>query len=216
MLATTGGYWVSMDANEIWAHGSTVTGSIGIFGLIPTLQKPLQKMGIHTDGVGTTRLAGTLRLDRPISAEWSSIIQSEINKGYQDFIDGVAAARKLPVRKVDELARGRVWSGADAKAHGLVDQLGGLADAVEAAARLANLQPGSYKLEDFSPEVSWTSNLLELLGGSLRLQAMPGLSAWARQWLERSDAAWALRRLNDPRGMYAHCFCSPSSGGRPR
>jgi protease IV len=215
-VAASGGYWVSMDADEIWAHDSTITGSIGIFGLIPTVQKPLQKMGIHTDGVGTTRLAGTLRLDRPISPEWSSIIQSEINKGYRDFIDGVAAARKLPVERVNEIARGRVWSGADAKALGLVDQIGNLDQAVQAAARLARLQPDSYTLEDFSPERSWTGNLLDLLGGSIHLDPTSGLSAWARQWLTRGDLGWVLQRLNDPRGMYAHCFCSPAGAGRPR
>lgn len=214
-VAASGGYWVSMDANEIWAHGTTITGSIGIFGLIPTLDKPLQKMGIHTDGVGTTALAGTLRLDRPISADWSGIIQSQIDKGYRDFIEGVAKARELPVEKVNEIARGRVWSGTDAQGLGLVDQLGGLDDAVAAAARLAQLEPGSYELEEFSPERSWTENLIARFTGHAMLGQVPGLAGWAREFLARSDVTRALRWLNDPKNMYAHCFCRPA-GSRVR
>ena len=215
-VAASGGYWVSMDADEIWAHDTTITGSIGIFGLLPTIDKPLQKLGIHTDGVGTTRLAGALRLDRPISAEWSAIIQSQIDRGYQDFIGGVAKARKLPLEKVDEMARGRVWSGEDAKALGLVDQIGGLGGAVSAAARLAKLAPGSYKLEEFAPELSWASKFISRFTGSIKLAAglaaVPGVPGWAGQLLEHNQVTGLLRWLNDPRGMYAHCLCTPSSG----
>lgn len=213
-VAASGGYWVSMDADEIWAHDSTITGSIGIFGLIPTLEKPLEKMGIHTDGVGTTKMAGALRIDRPISPEMAGVIQSQINRGYRDFIEGVAQARKLEVAKVNEIARGRVWSGEDAKQIGLVDHLGGLAQATQAVARIAKLDEGSYELEEFSPERNWTAQFLPGFFGQMGMADLPGLSRWVREWTQRSDVERVLRVFNDPRGIYAHCYCTPSRTGR--
>lgn len=211
-VAASGGYWISMDANEIWAHGTTITGSIGIFGLIPTIDRGLGKIGVHTDGVGTTALAGSLRFDRPLSPEISSIIQSQINKGYRDFIGGVAKARTLTVEKVDEIARGRVWSGGDAKAMGLVDHLGGLEQAADAAAKLAGLDPEAYELEEFVPDRGFTFDLLSQFSGSIRLDVLPGGTRWLAQLLQRTDAERALRAFNDPRGMYAHCYCTPNMG----
>src|SRR3546814_8314177 len=95
-VAASGGYWVSMDANRIFAHDATITGSIGIFGMIPTIDRGLAKLGIHTDGIGTTPLAGALAIDRPLSPELGQIIQAQIDKGYRDFHGGVSAARKIP------------------------------------------------------------------------------------------------------------------------
>lgn len=218
-VAASGGYWVSMDADQIWAQDSTVTGSIGIFGLLPTLQKPLAKMGIYSDGVGTTELAGTGRLDRPLTPQWASIFQSLINKGYRDFIEGVAAARKMPVDKVNEIARGRVWSGEDAQALGLVDQLGGLAQAADAAAELAKLEPDTWTLQEFSPSQDFASQLLSRFSGGVQLSGIPGMgmiSAQMRDWLARGDVARVLRTLNDPNSLYAHCWCGPDRAGRAR
>jgi protease-4 len=213
-VAASGGYWISMDANEIWAHGTTITGSIGIFGLIPTVDEGLAKLGIHTDGVGTTSLAGTLRLDRPLTPEVTAIIQSQINKGYRDFIDGVARARELPVDKVDALARGRVWSGSDAHELGLIDQLGSLEQAADAAARLAGLDPEAYELDELAPERGFTFELLSQFSGHVRIDGLPVVSRWLQQWLQQSDLERALGAFNDPRGMYARCECRPSMGGR--
>ena len=126
-LAASGGYWVSMDADQIWAEATTITGSIGIFGLIPTVAEPLNKLGIHTDGVGTTPLAGAFRVDRPLGNEIRTLFQLQVEKGYRNFIEGVAKGRELPVAQVDSIARGRVWSGKAAKELGLVDALGGIA-----------------------------------------------------------------------------------------
>ncbi|MGH8457607.1 MAG: signal peptide peptidase SppA, partial [Stenotrophobium sp.] len=213
-VAASGGYWVSMDADQIWAHPGTITGSIGIFGLIPTIDKPLGKIGIHTDGVGTTPLAGAFRLDRPLSAAAGSIIQAQINKGYQDFTTSVAKARKLTVARVNEIARGRVWSGADAKQLGLVDHFGGLQDAADAAAKLAGIAPGNYDLEELFPPHDYTNQLFSLFSSHIQLNLVPGLPALARRVLAQTDIGRDLIWLNDPQGIYAQCFCTVSSGGR--
>jgi protease-4 len=209
-VAASGGYWIAMDADEIWAHDTTITGSIGIFALLPTFEKPLAKLGIHTDGIGTTPLAGAFRGDRALGPEISAVIQTQLEQGYKLFTEGVATARELPIAKVQEIARGRVWSGADAAALGLVDQVGGLGDAVAAAARLASLEPGAYRLrEAVEQRPIPLLRVLELVGGA-RVQSM------ARAWLPESalrpveQVARKLRWLSDPRGMYAHCFCTPS------
>ncbi len=138
-LAASGGYWISMNADRIYADPSTITGSIGIFGLIPNVTRSLDKIGVHTDGVGTTRFAGAFDISRPLDPAVGSIIQSVINKGYADFIGKVAAARDQSVEEIDEVARGRVWSGAQAKERGLVDELGGLKEALADAAARAEL-----------------------------------------------------------------------------
>jgi protease-4 len=208
-VAASGGYWVAMDADQIWAHDSTITGSIGIFGLIPTLDEPLAKLGIHTDGVGTTPLAGAFRIDRPLSPDVAAIFQSEVEKGYRDFIEGVAGGRKLDVAKVESIAQGRVWSGADAKGFGLVDEFGGLEQAAEAAAKLAGLGEGEWTLEEFRTEPEFPSRLLGQFFGSLDLR-IPGLAALQPFLVsaERTDAArWVERLGNGQRGVYAHCMC---------
>ncbi|MGH8089443.1 MAG: signal peptide peptidase SppA, partial [Stenotrophomonas sp.] len=138
-LAASGGYWISMNADRIYADPSTITGSIGIFGMIPNLSRSLDKIGVHTDGVGTTRFAGAFDITRPMDPAVGQVIQSVINKGYADFTGKVADARNKPVEAVDEVARGRVWSGAQAKERGLVDAFGGLKAAVADAAARAKL-----------------------------------------------------------------------------
>lgn len=211
-VAASGGYWIAMDADEIWAHDTTITGSIGIFALLPTLEKPLAKLGIHTDGVGTTPLAGAFRLDRPLTPEVATVVQTQLEQGYRLFTEGVAQARELPIEKVREIARGRVWSGADAKALGLVDQIGGFKDAVASAAKLASLEPGTWRLREAVEERPIPLlRMLDLVGTS-RLRSV------ARAWLPEvalkpvEQVAHKLRWLSDPRGLYAHCFCTPSLG----
>ncbi|HZP13395.1 MAG TPA: signal peptide peptidase SppA [Nevskiaceae bacterium] len=210
-VAASGGYWVSMDADEIWAHDSTVTGSIGIFGMIPTFEKPLEKLGIHTDGVGTTSLAGSLRLDRPIGPEVSTILQSEVDYGYQTFINGVASGRDMNVEDVDKIARGRVWSGAQARKLGLVDEIGSLDDAIASAAKMAGLEEGHYQLQELKPETLFPiRRWLGLFGDqgkedSLVTQVLQKPLAQLRR---------VVRVFGDPRGVYAHCFCVPSLDSR--
>ncbi|RLE17218.1 MAG: signal peptide peptidase SppA, partial [Acidobacteria bacterium] len=139
-VAASGGYWISMASDEIWAHPTTITGSIGIFGMFPTYQKPLAKyLGMRVDGVGTTSLSGAFRPDRELDPEIGKIIQSIINRGYHEFITLAAEARGVTPEDIDSIAQGRVWSGEDAHSLGLIDQLGGLDDAIASAAKLADL-----------------------------------------------------------------------------
>lgn len=213
-VAASGGYWVSMDSDQIWAHDTTITGSIGIFGLIPTIDKPLAKLGIYTDGVGTTPLAGGFRIDRPLSEPVKAIVQSLVERGYRDFIEGVAQARGLELAAVDQLARGRVWSGEDALELGLVDEIGGLNEAADAAAALAQLEEGSWKLGEMAPEADFPLQMLSRFFGTagirIDLGRLPGgMEARLLEWLEVTDVARQLSVFNDPRGVYAYCFCQP-------
>jgi len=146
-LAASGGYWISTNADRIYADPSTITGSIGIFGMFPTIPRTLEKFGVHTDGVSTTRFAGAFDMTRELSPEVGAVIQAVINKGYRDFTSRVAEARHRSIEQVDEVARGRVWSGAQAKERGLVDQFGGLDDAIAHAAQRAKLgKADSYRV----------------------------------------------------------------------
>src|SRR5688572_7927044 len=143
-VAASGGYWISMNADRIFADESTITGSIGIFGLWMSVPRVLDKLGVNSDGVGTTPLAGALDPTRPMDPSVGIVIQSIIDKGYADFTGKVAEARDSTVAQIDAVARGRVWSGAQAKERGLVDELGGLRAALAHAAKLADLQPASH------------------------------------------------------------------------
>ncbi len=146
-VAASGGYWISMNADRIYADPSTITGSIGIFGLIPTIPRTLDKIGVHTDGVGTTRFAGAFDVTRPLDPEVGNMIQSVIDKGYRDFTGRVAQARGRSVAQIDAIARGRVWSGAEAKDRGLVDAFGGIDSALADAATRARLgKKGDYQV----------------------------------------------------------------------
>src|SRR5690606_34048297 len=117
---------------------TTITGSIGVFGAFPTLEKSLEKMGIYTDGVGTTELAGAMRLDRPLTEKANKVVQQSVDNIYQRFITLVADAREQDKEAINEIAQGHVWTGNKAKEIGLVDELGTLSDAVKAIAQEAN------------------------------------------------------------------------------
>ncbi|MEL7451187.1 MAG: signal peptide peptidase SppA [Pseudomonadota bacterium] len=138
-VAASGGYYIAMDADEIWARPTTITGSIGIGAYFPTFQRSLDRLGVHVDGVGTTPLAGEFRPDRPLGEEARSILQTNLEHGYQEFVQAVADARNMAFNEVDAIARGRVWTGADAHRLGLVDMLGGLEGAIDSAASRAGL-----------------------------------------------------------------------------
>src|SRR5690606_21725743 len=145
-LAASGGYWISMNADRIYADPSTITGSIGIFGMIPTIPRTLEKIGVHTDGVGTTRFAGAFDITRPLSPEVGQVVQAVIEKGYRDFTGRVAKARERTVEQVDQVARRRGRSGAQAQERGLGDAFGGARGAIDDAAARAELgRQGDYR-----------------------------------------------------------------------
>jgi len=138
-VAASGGYWLAAPADEIWASATTITGSIGAFGVMLNLQQGLEELGVHSDGLGTTSIAGGMRVDRAMPPELAAVMQLTISDVYQRFVHIVATGRKLEESRVKEIAEGRVWSGLDAQRLGLVDHLGDFDAAVNAAARLAAL-----------------------------------------------------------------------------
>lgn len=212
-VAASGGYWISMAADRIFASRYTITGSIGIFGMFPTYQRSLDAIGVTTDGVGTTFWAGELRPDREMTAESRTMFQLVINKGYDDFISKVALHRDLEKSTVDTVAQGQVWTGDEAVDRGLIDEIGDLEDAVLAAAALANLEEGGYGLTYFEQELSPGEQLvLNMLGGVKWLGFGPEIFFARSQSVERvarlvNDVIEPLLRFNDPKGVYAHCFC---------
>ena len=150
-VAASGGYWMAMAADEVWASPATITGSIGVFGMLPTFGATLDKVGVHTDGFGTTEMAGKLRLDMPLDPGVARVFQSSTERIYKQFITLVSGARGKSFEEIDELAQGRVWSGEQAVERGLVDKTGTFQDAIKASARIAGLGD-SYKIEWIEPE----------------------------------------------------------------
>ena len=211
-LAASGGYYISASADEIWAHPATITGSIGIFGAIPTFQKTLSKIGVSVDGVGTTNLSGQLRLDRALGEDAKQMLQAAINYGYETFLARVADGRKKSRDEVHSIAQGRVWIGTDAKGNGLVDHLGLFGEAVKAAARRGAIK-GEYDVERIEPHLSWAETLAlqikvwfaQNLAGEV-VAHVPSIQV-PEQFapLQRELARWT--RINARDHRYAYCFC---------
>ena len=212
-LAASGGYYIAMDCDRIVASPATLTGSIGVIAIFPTFQRTMEKLGVHSDGVGTTALSGEFRGDRPLGEASREILQQSIEFEYREFVGHVAESRKKSVEQVDAVAQGRVWSGADALGLGLVDALGGYQDAIDHAAELAGL--GDDYSVDF-PEAKGG------LGAALGLRIRAGLASLVAPLLPAGvlpqlpaalsplvAEAQRLARLTDPRSLYAYCLaCS--------
>ncbi|TLY77328.1 MAG: signal peptide peptidase SppA [Gammaproteobacteria bacterium] len=211
-LAASGGYYISAPADEIWASPATLTGSIGIFAVIPTVEKTLGKIGVTVDGVGTTPLSGQLRLDRPLGEDARVLVQSEIERGYEEFLARVATGRKRTREQIDSIAQGRVWAGEDAKRIGLVDELGSFDDAVKAAARRAKL--ADYDVEFVEPQLSWAQELVL----QVKTRAVRSLVSADEHTLSLSQVAnrfdplrrevERLSHFSVPNRLYAYCFCT--------
>jgi protease-4 len=212
-VAASAGYAISMVTDRVIASPSTITGSIGIFGMFPTYQRTIATIGISTDGVGTTPLSGEFRPDREMSAQAKELFQLFINDGYDDFISDVAANRDMDKDAVDAIGQGQVWTGMEALNNGLVDELGGLDDAIAVAAELADLDDGEFGIKTIEKELSPTEQMIiDLLSvaGSIGID----LSRWvgqpttvARLVDDIAVRAESLLRFNDPKGIYSHCFC---------
>src|ERR1700736_2682658 len=209
--AASGGYYISAAANQIFASPTTLTGSIGVFSVVPTFQRTLEKLGVKVDGIGTTPLAGDMRVDRPIGPAARQILQTSVEHAYVQFLLRVGEGRKKTVEDVDKIAQGRVWAGVDAQRIGLVDHLGGLKDASAAAAKLAELG-NDYDVDYIESDLSLREELLmQLRSEMLHMGQIAGIIA-PRSDVQRIldpvlEQARAIARLNDPRGLYAYCWC---------
>ena len=210
-VAASGGYWIAAEADEIWAEPTTITGSIGVFGMVPTFEDSLAALGIHNDGVGTGPFAGALRLDRPMSPQTARLIQSSVDDIYRRFLNLVAAGRHLDVAAVDAVAQGRVWTGRQAQERGLVDHLGSLADAVAAAAHRVGIE--HYRTVPIEPPMDLRTRLLHDLLDSGELRAararVPAAALDIRlgellRLLVRSSAGdWTTASRQ---GVFLHCL----------
>ncbi|EAN5476356.1 signal peptide peptidase SppA [Salmonella enterica] len=207
-MAASGGYWISTPANYIVASPSTLTGSIGIFGVINTVENSLSSIGVHSDGVSTSPLAD-ISMTKALSPEVQQMMQLSIEYGYKRFITLVADARKRTPEQIDKIAQGHVWAGEDAKANGLVDSLGDFDDAVAKAAELAKLK--QWHLDYYQDEPTVLDMVMDSMTGSVRamlpetIQAMlpaPLVSA-ANTVKAEGDK---LAAFNDPQNRYAFCL----------
>lgn len=207
-MAASGGYWISTPANYIVANPSTLTGSIGIFGVITTVENSLDSIGVHTDGVSTSPLAD-VSITRALPPEAQQMMQLSIENGYKRFITLVADARHSTPEQIDKIAQGHVWTGQDAKANGLVDSLGDFDDAVAKAAELAKVK--QWHLEYYVDEPTFFDKVMDNMSGSVQamlpdaFQAMlpAPLASVASIVKSESDK---LAAFNDPQNRYAFCL----------
>ena len=213
-LAASGGYYIAAPADRIIASANTITGSIGVYAAIPTVDRTLEKLGIGVDGVGTTALSGKLRIDRPMDPVLRDYAQLSVQRIYEVFLQRVTDGRGQSRDDVHEVAQGRVWIGSDAQDHGLVDALGGYDDAVKAAAELAGLQPG-YGVRRVEPRRSWAEQLaMQLRIGTVRLTGTvfgPMVDEVRQQWGPLALLQQEVTRLQalvaEGRPL-AHCLCT--------
>lgn len=207
-VAASGGYWIAAEADQIWALPTTLTGSIGAFSAFPTIEGIFEYLGVTSDGVGTTSLAGAVSLDRGVSPEMARIIQSLSYSAYDDFVDLVARGRGMDPEAVEEIAGGLVWTGAEAAGIGLVDELGGLDQAVAAAAALAGVD--NWRTGRTTVPPSFESVLLEELSRTLGASMSFG-GAWTDSLVASfKPLVKGLSDLRDPMHVYVQCLaCAP-------
>ena len=201
-VAASGGYWISTNADEIWASHNTITGSIGIFGLLPTVDKSLKNIGINTDGVSTGKLDAGGDPTKGLSPMFKNIIQAEIEHGYDKFITLVSESRGIDKKQVDNIAQGRVWAGETALELGLVDKLGNIKDAINRAAELAEID--SFVTYYPSEELNWKQQLLSSIfsisGGIIPQSVLENF--FVKSSLKTLSE---IESFNDPKGIYLKC-----------
>lgn len=203
-VAASGGLWIATSSDKVIAHPTTITGSIGIFGMVPTYQRPLaEHLGIRVDGISTAPLAG-VRLDRELPEEVGQTIQSMIEHGYKEFLQRVSESRGMSVEEVDKVAQGRVWSGEDALGHGLVDSLGDLDDAIKSAAELGKLND-DYVITYIEKEQGFEEKLMNSLmskAATFTASNTSKASSFNKLVSELERAAGDFTALNDPNHVY--------------
>ena len=201
--AASGGYWVASTADSIYALPTTITGSIGIFGIVPTFEESLAEIGVHTDGVGTSPISGSLDPTSGVSEQMARILQANVENGYTQFVNLVARGRDMMPEEVDAIAQGRVWIGAKALELGLVDELGNLQDAIAHAAELAELS--EYRTRYLSTPLTPRQLLLKQLSEAVELPQASQYGTVMRTFSQLTRAWELLDTLNDPRHSYALC-----------
>ena len=211
--AASGGYWIAAEADHVLAMSTTLTGSIGVFGVIPTVEESLAAIGIYSDGVGTTDISGMMQLDRPMTAQTKMIFQAGVDNIYARFITLIADARGTTPAAVHEIAQGRVWTGERALELGLVDQLGDLNEAILVAAKLAKIS--DYEVDYRRKPMNLYEQLVTQLNSNVRA-SIAGLGVQGllptslRKQAERIlKPLHVLDSLNDPKGLYLYCDNCP-------
>jgi len=211
-VAASGGYMIALAADEIWATPTTITGSIGIFGMLPTVDRALDKYGLHVDGVGTTALSGALAFGRGLDENVARIVQANIEHGYDDFIGKVADARGMSKEAVDKVARGRVWFADAALDNGLVDKLGSFEEAIKAAADLAGLD--DYGVKYIKKELDFKEQIainffskVSAYTSKVKPQPVWQQGVLGDLYQNFIKQLTAVNRFNDPMGVYADCLC---------
>lgn len=219
-VAASGGYWIATAADEILADAATVTGSIGVFTLLPTAEKTLDKLGVHTGGAPTTWLGGAYDPRRAIDPRFAALVQVSVDHTYAEFVAKVAQARKRTPAQIDAVAQGRVWTGAQALERGLVDRLGSYGDALKAAAtrgKIAGADSGEFRITYLEREPGRLQRLVEMFGGSVAEQlasqldaALPtsGLPPGVAQEMQQ-ELFWLaeLTQQRKPFLLAVHCLC---------
>jgi protease IV len=205
-VAASGGYWISTYGSKIFAEPNTITGSIGVYGLQPNFQKVANENGITWDAVKTGKFADSMTISRPKNKEEIAVIQQTIGLIYDQFITKVAESRKLDKAKVAEIAQGRVWSGAEAKKIGLVDEIGGLEQSIAAAAKLANLGD-KWQVQEFPEVQTLEERFLRSVFGNSKIQSFfhaqeQPQDIFTSEFKNLQADFQSLRSLNDPRGIY--------------
>ena len=217
-LAASGGYWVATAGDTIFAQPNTITGSIGIFGIIPSFENTLRKIGVTSDGVRTTPLSGQPDVVGGFSTAADTIFQAGIENGYRQFITRVSQARKLSPQRVDEIGQGRVWDGGTARQIGLVDRFGGLQDAIDEAARRAGLKPGDVHAEYLEKKPGWIGQLMEkVIGPDDGDTSGDGTDAFTRIAADRraifAQALGDVKRIGTGAAIQARCLECEGLGG---
>ncbi len=209
-VAASGGYWVSMAADKVFAEPSTITGSIGVFGVIPTFENSLKKIGVTTDGVTTTPLSGQPDIVGGTNAAFDSVVQTSVESVYGRFINLVSGARKLTPARVDEIAQGRVWDGGTARQMGLIDGFGGMDDAIAEAARRAKLDPAKAHAVWLDKAPGWREALAAMFGSEEDAPATDLLSTLARQRMAVfAGVAEDARMMMTSSAVQARCLECP-------
>ena len=216
--AASGGYWIAAEADRILAMPTTITGSIGVWGVVPTIDQSLAKLGIYSDGVGTTDIAAMMELDRPLTEQTKIIIQAGVDNIYTRFITLVANGRDSTPAEVHKIAQGRVWTGNQALANGLVDQLGDLNDAILVAAEIADLDnyQVDYRRKEMTPIEALLTGLNSNVAASLQGLGLTSniessisdnnLGRYAKKILAPLNL---INTLNDPKHIYLYCEKCP-------